>query len=129
MIVLCCQPSLLRQDEKRSYMKPIIYAALLSLSVTGSAFALPKGDYDCTPSTVFQFDETGQSFGVASVLSTDTIFELHPPQDGGTLLYQAGGATYLIDPLEDDYSRFKYRVVYSGDLRTFTGFCKPLEDS
>ena len=98
-------------------------------SVWGAAYAatLPTGDYDCTPSVVFQFDKTGDTFGVAAVLSTDTIFTRLPSQTGTTLVYQAGGATYLIDPLEDDFSRFKYRVVYSGDLRTFTGFCKPYQ--
>ena len=102
---------------------------LLLSSVWGGAYALtlPTGDYECTPSAVFQFDETGDSFGIAAVLSTDTIFTRLPSQTGTTLVYQAGGASYLIDPLEDDFSRFKYRVVYSGDLRTFTGFCKPYQ--
>ena len=94
---------------------------------SAKADSFPKGDYDCTPSVIFQFDDKGESFGVAAVLSTDTIFRKLPSEPGATLVYQAGGASYLIDALEDDFSRFKYRVVYSGDLRTFTGFCKPLE--
>ena len=43
---------------------------------------------------LFQFDETGVSFGVAAVLSTDTIFTRLPSETGTTLVYQAGGATY-----------------------------------
>ena len=97
------------------------------LQHSAKAEPFPKGDYDCTPSVIFQFDDEGKSFGVAAVLSTDTIFSKLPSEPGATLVYQAGGASYLIDALEDDFSRFKYRVVYSGDLRTFTGFCKPLE--
>lgn len=92
-----------------------------------NASPYPQGDYDCTPSVIFQFDDNGETFGVAAVLSTDTIFRKLPSEPGATLVYQAGGASYLIDSLEDDFSRFKYRVVYSGDLRTFTGFCKPLD--
>lgn len=101
--------------------------AAIFTTTASQAETVPTGDYDCTPSVVFQFDETGSSFGVAAVLSTDTVFTKLPTEPGATLVYQAGGASYLIDPLEDDFSRFKYRVVYSGDLRTFTGFCKPYE--
>ena len=43
---------------------------------------------------LFQFDETGESFGVAAVLLTDTIFTRLPSETGTTLVYQAGGATY-----------------------------------
>ena len=100
---------------------------MIGLQHSAKADSFPKGDYDCTPSVIFQFDDKGESFGVAAVLSTDTIFRKLPSEPGATLVYQAGGASYLIDALEDDFSRFKYRVVYSGDLRTFTGFCKPLE--
>ena len=39
-------------------------------------------------------DETGESFGVAAVLSTDTIFTRLPSETGTILVYQAGGATY-----------------------------------
>lgn len=104
-----------------------LFLVFSSAGGVAHAKTLPSGNYDCTPSVVFQFDETGESFGVAAVLSTDTIFTRLPSETGTTLVYQAGGATYLIDPLEEDFSRFKYRVVYSGDLRTFTGFCKPYQ--
>lgn len=104
-----------------------LFLIFLSAEGVSHAKTLPSGNYDCTPSVVFQFDETGEPFGVAAVLSTDTIFTRQPSETGTTLVYQAGEATYLIDSLEEDFSRFKYRVVYSVDLRTFTGFCKPYQ--
>lgn len=107
-------------------MRHLVLISLFSILFSTSAIAQPTGDYQCTQSQIFQFNETGTSFGVAAVLSTDIIFELFPPKEGGTLIYQSKGTTYLIDAIEADWSAFKYRVVYSGDLRSFTGFCKPL---
>ena len=77
----------------------VCLAAIISTTAS-HAQTVPTGDYDCTPSVVFQFDETGSSFGVAAVLSTDTVFTKLPTEPGATLVYQAGGASYLIDPLE-----------------------------
>ena len=109
-------------------LRASVTAAILAVTAFGAhAASLPSGDYSCTPSVVFQFEETGESFGVAAVLSTDTVFTRLASEADASLVYQAGGATYLIDKLEDDFSRFKYRVIYSGDLRSFTGFCKPYE--
>ena len=99
-----------------------VFAMLCSLFAF-QAMALPTGNYECTQSQVFQFDETGQGFGVASVLSTDIVFSLMPPKEGSTLVYQEAGTTYLIDSLADEFAKFKFRVVYSGDLRTFSGYC------
>ena len=90
------------------------------------AQALPVGNYNCTQSQVFQFNDTGEKFGVAAVLSTDLEFSLLDPQEGSTLVYQSGGTTYLIDEIEADWAKFKFRVVYSGDLRTFSGYCQPM---
>ena len=49
----------------------------VGLQHSAKAEPFPKGDYDCTPSVIFQFDDKGESFGVAAVLSTDTIFRIH----------------------------------------------------
>ena len=91
--------------------------------------SLPTGNYKCSQSTVFQFDENGKGFGVESVLSTDIIFRLMPPNEGSSLVYQEAGTTYIVDSLADEWAKFKYRVVYSGDLRTFSGFCHKMSDS
>ena len=47
----------------------------------------------------FNFDETGEGFGVASVLSTDVVFQLMAPNEGSSLVYQQAGTTYIIDLL------------------------------
>ena len=112
---------------KRIFATSTLIAALLM--GTSASASLPQGNYQCTQSQIFHFNEAGDAFGVASVLSTDTSFVIHTPRPEGSLIYQFGGTTYLIDRLEDDFSRFKFRVVYSGDLRSFTGFCKPLEEN
>ena len=114
---------------KSTFAKSFVMAGLLTALSTPAFAALPQGNYQCTQSQIFHFSEAGDAFGVASVLSTDTSFTLHTPREDGSLIYQFGGTTYLIDKLEDDFSRFKFRVVYSGDLRSFTGFCRPLEDN
>lgn len=101
---------------------------LLSMLALPAMASLPTGNYECSQSTVFQFDETGQGFGVASVLSTDVVFKLMPPNEGSSLIYQQAGTTYLIDSLADEWAKFKYRVVYSGDLRTFSGFCHAMSE-
>lgn len=106
------------------------FASFLLVFLALPAMAsLPTGNYECSQSTVFQFDEAGEGFGVASVLSTDVVFRLMPPNEGSSLIYQEAGTTYIIDSLADEWAKFKYRVVYSGDLRTFSGFCHKMSDS
>lgn len=107
-------------------MKYLVTFVLLIIGSAGADMAMPTGDYKCTPSQVLQFDATGTSFGVAAVLSTDAVFTLHPPRADSTLVYQHAGTTWLIDEIEDGWAKFKYRVVYSGDLRSFTGYCQPV---
>ncbi len=114
---------------KSSFATSTLIAALLIGTSAPALANLPQGNYQCTQSQVFHFNETGDAFGVASVLSTDTSFTIHTPREDGSLIYQFRGTTYLIDKLEDDFSRFKFRVVYSGDLRSLTGFCRPFEEN
>ena len=106
----------------------ILAALFLSLWVVPAFASLPQGNYECTQSQVFQFNETGDGFGVASVLSTDVVFRLLPPNERSSLIYQQAGTTYLIDSLADEWTKFKFRVVYSGDLRTFSGFCHAMSE-
>ena len=100
--------------------------SFISIQLMSAAYALPVGNFKCTQSQVFHFNDTGDRFGVAAVLSTDLEFSLLDPQEGSTLVYQSGGTTYLIDEIEPAWNKFKFRVVYSGDLRTFSGYCQPM---
>ena len=99
---------------------------LISGMLMSASHALPVGDYKCTQSQVFQFNETGERFGVAAVLSTDVEFSKLATEKGSSLVYQSGGTTYLIDEIEPEWAKFKFRVVYSGDLRSFPGYCQPM---
>ena len=109
-------------------MGKFVASLLLCMLALPAMASLPTGNYECSQSTVFQFDETGEGFGVASVLSTDVVFQLMAPNEGSSLVYQQAGTTYIIDSLADEWAKFKYRVVYSGDLRTFSGFCHAMSE-
>ena len=50
------------------------------------------------------------------------------PNEGSSLVYQQAGTTYIMNSLADEWAKFKYRVVYSGDLRTFSGFCHAMSE-